>query len=121
MAYGIWHVAYGIFHMAYGIWLGAKRSLRLQHANRSLFSFLKCFVIARNQEQEYLIFRNWEKLLSNISNTHSLLDLPLCFCNQWNRRVNSFPLIVLFWMPPVEKMVCLKCLTRPNLFLILIF
>ena len=42
---------------------------------------------------------------------------PLCFCNHWNRWFNSFPLIVGFLLAPIEKMVCLKKGTRPNLFL----
>ena len=57
MAYGIWHVAYGIWHISYDIWhmvwLGAMTALRVQLANRSLFDFFKCHIIARNGEQEY--------------------------------------------------------------------
>ena len=50
MAYGIWHISYDIWHM---VWLGAMTALRVQLANRSLFDFFKCHIIARNGEQEF--------------------------------------------------------------------
>ena len=41
---------------------------------------------------------------------------PLCFCNHWKAGINSFPVIIGFLLVPVEKMICLKSWTRPNLF-----
>ena len=129
MAYGIWHVAYGIWHISYDIWhmvwLGAMTDLRVQLANRSLFDFFKCHIIARNGEQEfhqYLFFLKLGKtFVKHFKHAFIIGFTPYVFVITGIVASTAFRWLFGFWCHQLKKWFVWNKWTRPNLFLTLIF
>ena len=50
------------------------------------------------QFQKYLVLKIWEKLCQLFQTRVYFWFYPICFCNHWKAGLNTFPMIVEFFV-----------------------